>query len=100
MANVLSSHFVNVGPGLGSRIEVKSGDDPLYYHHNNKGETVFQFKYVNERTVLEYIQILKKGKSADPEKILTNNLEHVADGICNLISKTSNRSRLGTFPDR
>ena len=55
IVNALNSHFVNVGPRLASRIEVKSGDDPLCHFHNRTEDTVFQFKHINESTVLEYI---------------------------------------------
>ena len=71
IANVLNGHFVNVGPRLAHRIEVKPGDDPLCHLNNPTEETVFQFKQVNERTVLKYIQNLKQGKSAGPDKIPT-----------------------------
>ena len=92
---------VNVGPRLASRIEVKSGDDPLCHFHNRTEETVFQFKHVNESTVLEYIQNLKQGKSAGPDKIPTTILKDAADFICKPLTMILNSSsRLGTFPDR
>ena len=101
IANALNSHFVNVGPRLASRSEVKSGDDPLCHFHNRTEETVFQFKHVNESTVLEYFQNLKQGKSAGPDKIPTTILKDAADFICKPLTMIFNSSsRLGTFPDR
>ena len=101
IANALNSHFVNVGPRLASRIEVKSGDDPLCHFQNRTEETVFQFKHINESTVLEYIQNLKQGKSAGPDKIPTTILKDAADFICKPLTMIFNSSsRLGTFPDR
>ena len=80
-------------PRLASRIEVKSGDDPLCHPHNRTEETVFQFKHVPvKRTVLEYIQNRKQGAPAGPDKIPTAILKHAADFICKPI--------LGTFPNR
>ena len=79
IANVRNGHFVNVGPRLARRIEVKPGDDPLCHLNNPTEETVFQFKHVNERKVLKYIQNLKQGKSADPDKIPTAILKDAAD---------------------
>ena len=56
-------YFVNVGPTLfASIIEGKPGDDPLSHLYDCTEETVFQFKHVNEKTVLTYIQNLKQGK--------------------------------------
>ena len=101
IANALDSHFVNVGPRFASRIEVEYGDDPLCRLRNIAEETVFHFKHVNERTVLEYIQNLKQGKSAAPDKIPTKILKHLADFTCKPLAMIFNSSsRLGTFPDR
>ena len=101
IANALNSHFVNVGPRLARRIEVKLGDDPLCHFHNRTEETIFQFKHVNESTVLEYIQNLKQGKSAGPDKIPTTILKDAADFICKPLTMIFNSSsKLGTFPDR
>ena len=101
IANVLNGHFVNVGPRLAHRIEVKPGDDPLCHLNNPTEETVFQFKQVNERTVLKYIQNLKQGKSAGPDKIPTAILKDAAEFLCKPLTMIFNSSlRLGTFPDR
>ena len=81
IASALRSNFVNVGPRLANRIEVKSGDDPLCHLHNRTEETVFQFKHANERTVLEYIQNLKPRKSDGPDKIPTTILKYSGDFI-------------------
>ena len=67
IANALNSHFVNVEPRLASRNEDKSGEDLLCHLRNRTENTVFQFKHVNERTVLEYLKSLKPGKSAGPD---------------------------------
>ena len=67
IANALNSHIVNVEPRLASRNEGKSGDDLLCHLRNRTENTVFQFKHVNERTVLEYLKNLKPGKSAGPD---------------------------------
>ena len=99
--NKTNSHNVNVGPRLASRIEVKSGDDPICHLHNRTEETIFQFKHESERTVLEYIENLKRGKSAGLDNIPTAILKNAADVIfkpLTMIFKSS--SRLGTFPDR
>ena len=53
IANALNSHFVNVGPRLASRIDNKPGDDPLYHLDTCIEETIFQFKQVNENTVMK-----------------------------------------------
>ena len=96
IANALKGRFVNVGPRLASRIQVKSGDDPHCHFQSNTEETVFQFKRINETTVLEYIQNLKQGKSAGPDKIPT-----IPNFICKQLTMIFNSSsRLGTFPDR
>ena len=101
IANALNSHFVNIGPRLASRIEIKPGDDPLCRLNNRTEEIVFQFKHENDRTVLEYIQNLKQGKSAGPDKIPTAILKDAADLICKPLTMIFNScSRLGTFPDR
>ena len=101
IANVLNGHFVNVGPRLAHRIEVKPGDDPLCHLNNPTEETVFQFKQVNERTVLKYIQNLKQGKSAGPDKIPTAILKDAAEFLCKPLTMIFNSSlRLGTFADR
>ena len=101
IAKALNSHFVNVGPRLANRIEVKPGDDPLCHLDTCMAETFFQFKYVNERTVVKYIQNLKQGKSAGPDNIPTVILKDAADFICKPLTITFNSSfRLGTFPDR
>ena len=71
IANALNSHFVNVGPRLASRIDNKPGDDPLYHLDTCIEETIFQFRQVNENTVMKYIQNLKQGKSAGPDNIPT-----------------------------
>ena len=73
--NVLNGHFVNVGPRLASRIEVKPGADPLCHLNIPTEETVFQLKHVNERTVLKHIRNLKEGKSAGPGKKTNGNFE-------------------------
>ena len=83
IANALNSHFVNVGTRLASRIEVKPNDDPFCHLNNRTEETVFHFKHINERTVLEYIQNLKHGKSAGPDKIPTAILKDAADLFVN-----------------
>ena len=57
IANSPNSHFVNVGPRCASRFEVKFSDDPLCHLHNLTEETAFQFKHVNERTVLDISKI-------------------------------------------
>ena len=96
IANTPNSNFVNVGPRFASKTEVKSGDDPLCHLHNRTEETIVQFKHVNERTVLEYIQTLKHGKSASPDKILTTILKHATDFICKPLTTIFNSSsRLG-----
>ena len=101
IANALNSHFVNVGPRLASRIDNKPGDDPLYHLDTCIEETIFQFKQVNENTVMKYIQNLKQGKSAGPDNIPTVILKDAADCICKPLTMIFNSSfRLGTFPDR
>ena len=101
IANVLNGHFVNVGPRLAHRIEVKAGDDPLCHLNNPTEETVFQFKHVNERTVLTYIQNLKQGKSAGHDKIPTAILKDAAEFFCKPLTMIFNSSlTLGTFTDR
>ena len=80
LVTLLMSDLVNfvldfVGPRLASRIEVKSGGDPLCHFNNRTEETVFQVKHENESTVLEYIQNLKQGKSAGPDKNTNDNFE-------------------------
>ena len=82
ITNILNGHFVNVGPRLARGIEVKPGDDPLCHLNNPTEETVFQFKHVNERKVLKYIQNLKQGKSAGPDKIPTAVLQDPAEFLC------------------
>ena len=101
IASALRSNFVNVGPRLANRIEVKSGDDPLCHLHNRTEEAVFQFKHVNESIVLEYIQNLKQGKSAGPDKIPTTILKYAGDFIFKPLTIIfDSPSRLGTFQDR
>ena len=99
IVSVLNGHFV--GPRLAHRIDVKPGDDHLCHLNNPTEETVFQFKQVNESTVLKYIQNLKQGKSAGPDKIPTAIFKDAADFICKPLTMIFNSSlRLGTFPER
>ena len=63
-------------------------------------KTVFQFKLVNERTVLTYIQNLKQGKSAGPAKVPTAILKDAADFTCKPLTMIFNSYlRLGNFQD-
>ena len=101
--NVLNGHFVNVGPRLAHRLKLNRAmiDDPLCHLNNPTEETVFQFKQLNERTFLKYIQNLKQGKSAGPDKIPTAILKDAAEFLCKPITMIFNSYlRLRTFPDR
>ena len=69
----------------------------LFHLHNRTGETVLQFKHVDERTVLEYIKNLKQVKSAGPDPIPTIILKHAADTVCKPLTMHFN-SKAGNLP--
>ena len=68
---------------------IEPGDDPICHLNNPTEETVFQFKHVNERTVLKYIQNLKQGKSAGPDNIPTAILKDAAEFLCKPLTMTN-----------
>ena len=100
IAEKLNEHFVNIGPKLASKLEVKPDDDPIKYLHPNDSDQRFSFKLMSEESMLRSLKMLKSGKAPGPDGVPTNLVKDAAKFIAKPLAMIFNASLAkGIVPD-
>ena len=81
IAEKLNEHFVNIGPKLASKLEVKPDDDLIKYLHPTDSNQKFSFKLMSEESMLRSLKMLKSGKAPGPDGVPTNLVKDAATFI-------------------
>ena len=81
IAEKLNEHFVNIGPKLASKLEVKPDDDPIKYLHPTDSNQKFSFKLMSEESMLRSFKMLTSGKTPGPDGVPTNLVKDAATFI-------------------
>ena len=92
LVSVFNEQFINLGPSLASKIEVKSKDDPTQYLRDIETSAKSSFKSVTKHWVLTALKALKESKSSRPDKIPAKVLKDTAELISVPLSIIFNES--------
>ena len=88
----LNKHFVNIGPELARKLDVKPDDDPIKYLNFVDVNGRFTFNIISEEALLTSLIMLKGGKVLGPDGVPINLVKDAAKSVARPLMVTFNVS--------